>query len=136
VYGSEAIGITIDQVEELIRNLGLESMFDNLEQGLMSLAGKNGSKLSGGQRQVVWILRVLLQEPEILLLDEPTASIDVETKDTIYALLSKLMHDRTVVMVTHDEYLLQHCDRVIELGDRGTILSDAPPTHKTAWLQS
>lgn len=136
VYGSEASGITIEQVEELIRNLGLESMFDNLEQGLMSLAGKNGSKLSGGQRQVVWILRVLLQEPEILLLDEPTASIDVETKDTIYALLTKLMHGRTVVMVTHDDYLLQHCDRVIELGDRGTILSDAPPTHKTAWLQS
>lgn len=127
VYGSEERGLTPAQVEAMIRDLGLESLFDNLDTGIMSPAGKNGSRLSGGQRQVVWILRVLLQEPEILLLDEPTASIDTATKDVIYSLLEMLMRDRTVVMVTHDNYLLQHCDRVVELGERGTVLYDGPP---------
>lgn len=129
VYGSEARGITPADVEDMLRQLGLDHMFDNLDYGILSPVGKNGSRLSGGQRQVVWILRVLLQEPEILLLDEPTASIDAATKDIIYSLLDRLMTGRTVIMVTHDEYLLHHSDRVIQLGEHGKILYDGPPQH-------
>ena len=80
------------------------------------VVGKGGSKLSGGQSQVVWILRVMLQDPEILLLDEPTASIDDTTKNVVRGLLVGMMkHDRTVVMVSHDEYLVAHVDRLIKL---------------------
>ena len=77
--------------------------------------GINGSKLSGGQRQIVWILRVLLQNPEILIMDEPTSAIDKDTKTFIDRLFAIVMKNRTVIVVSHDEYMSKLCDRTIKL---------------------
>jgi len=122
VYGSEG-KYSVDEIYRLIDQLRLNHIFERFEDGLLSSVGKNGSRLSGGQRQIVWILRVLLQDPQILLLDEPTASIDEDTKDSIYALLESLMRTRTVIMVTHDKTLEAHATRIITVKD-GTILRD------------
>ena len=113
-YGTS--GTSKEYVHSLLVDLELEHMFDSFTDGLDMVVGKGGSKLSGGQSQVVWILRVMLQDPEILLLDEPTASIDDTTKNVVRGLLVGMMkHDRTVVMVSHDEYLVAHVDRLIKL---------------------
>jgi ATP-binding cassette subfamily B protein len=122
VYGSEG-KYTVEQIYALVDNLQLNHIFERFDEGLLSNVGKNGSKLSGGQRQIVWILRVMLQDPRILLLDEPTASIDEGTKDTIYMMLEVLMKERTVIMVTHDRTLEQHATRIITIKD-GTVDRD------------
>lgn len=122
VYGSEG-EYSMDDIYEVIDRMGLNHLFENFEQGLMTNVGKNGSKLSGGQRQIIWILRVLIQKPDIILLDEPTASIDDDTKETIYNLLNTLMRDKTVIMVTHDRALENHANRIITIKD-GMIESD------------
>lgn len=123
VYGLDAKTISKEQVWNLIEQLELKPMFTKFPQELDTKVGKYGSHLSGGQRQIILLLRIILQNPPILLMDEPTASIDEKTKETVYNLISKLMQNRTVVMVTHDDFLLRFADRSITLQD-GNILKD------------
>jgi zinc transport system ATP-binding protein len=70
--------------------------------GMLKLADQHISSLSGGQKQRVFIARALASKPEILLLDEPTASVDQNIKESIYDLLSRIQKSMTVVLVTHD----------------------------------
>jgi ATP-binding cassette subfamily B protein len=120
-YGIE--GISEKQVNELIDVLDLREMFDKFPKGLDTNVGKYGSNLSGGQKQIIILLRVLLQNPSILLMDEPTASIDDNTKEIIYKIISKVIESKTVIMVTHDKYLLKYADRVITM-EGGKIIKD------------
>ncbi len=70
--------------------------------GMLKLADQHISSLSGGQKQRVFIARALASKPKILLLDEPTASVDQNIKESIYDLLSRIPKSMTVVLVTHD----------------------------------
>jgi len=115
--------VTKDDVTHMLTNMGLSHIFESFPEGIDANVGKNGNKLSGGQRQIVWILRVLLQNPMMILMDEPTASIDDKTKDVVRELLGEVMKSRTVIMVTHDDYLETFADRVIELKD-GEVVKD------------
>ena len=125
VYGHT--NVTQEQVRKMLGEFNLAHLFDNLNEGLNSMVGKMGSSLSGGQRQVVWILRVMLQDPDIIILDEPTASIDDNTKEIIYSLIAVLLKSRprTVIMVSHDPHLMSIATRIIEIKDGGVIY-DAP----------
>ena len=86
--------------------------FDSLEKkrasdimekmGIFSLKDRQIGKLSGGQLQKVLIARALVGNPEILILDEPTANIDVDSKKDIYKMLSKINKEMTILIVTHD----------------------------------
>jgi ABC-type multidrug transport system fused ATPase/permease subunit len=121
-YGNN---ISKDEIINILQEYNILKEFSNLEKGLDTPIGKNGSRLSGGQRQLVWCLRVLLNNPDVLILDEPTASIDFKTKEILNALLDKVMKDKIVIMVTHDDYLLQKADRVIVM-QNGQIVKDIP----------
>lgn len=121
-YGVE--NVTKTDVVKMLTNLGLSHIFDSFPDGIDANVGKNGNKLSGGQRQIVWILRVLLQNPMLILMDEPTASIDDKTKDMVRELLGRVMQGRTVIMVTHDDYLETFADRILELND-GELAKDS-----------
>jgi ABC-type bacteriocin/lantibiotic exporter with double-glycine peptidase domain len=70
----------------------------------------------------VWCIRVLLSNPEILILDEPTASLDTKTKKLMISLLDRLMQNRTVIMVTHDPDLVKYADRLIVV-QKGSIIN-------------
>ena len=77
---------------------------------------KNGMQistdsLSGGQRQLVWFLRIYFKNPELIILDEPTASLDKETKDLFIHLMDTLLKEKTIIIITHDPYLLKHVTR-------------------------
>ena len=106
-------GNTVDRAstERLLGRLGIAAEFANLPHALASTVGKNGSRLSGGQRQLVWLMRALLRDPEVLLLDEPTANMDDATKKLVVRLLDAVMAGRTVVMVTHDPFLASYATR-------------------------
>lgn len=106
---------TREDVEAIMDGLGILSDFEALDHGLDTLMGKNGSKLSGGQRQLVWCLRIFLHDPEVILLDEPTASVDEKTKRVLHKLLDSITHDKTVIMITHDPYLMSIATRIVTM---------------------
>lgn len=126
VYENISYGLhkSRDEVEALIGALNLSTFIEKkLPDGLDTNVGKYGSKLSGGQRQIIWIIKVLMMNPDIVIMDEPTSAIDESTKEIIQQLIDKFMTDKTIIMITHDPYLMQYADRVIELQD-GHIISD------------
>ena len=116
--------ITKEMVDNAILELGLFDIFSKMPLGIDTNVGKYGSKISGGQRQIVWIVRTILQNPDVVLMDEPTASIDEKTKDIVHNLLTVLMKGKTIVMVTHDAYLMKVADRVVEM-KHGSVISDS-----------
>jgi ABC-type multidrug transport system fused ATPase/permease subunit len=115
VYGNhlQGLNITKDQIYEMLNKYGISDIFANQPKGLDSDVGRKGHKLSGGQRQMVWLLRVMLLNPKILILDEPTASVDDQTRTQIFKMLDAVMEGRTVIIVTHDKKLMEKVDRVV-----------------------
>lgn len=92
--------------------------------GLQGLENKLPSKMSGGQKQRVAIARALMNEPDMILADEPTGALDKENSDNVTQLIKQIASEGTlVVVVTHSEKVAQECDRVITL-EYGNIASD------------
>jgi ATP-binding cassette subfamily B protein len=83
--------------------------------------GKFGQSLSGGQRQIVYLLRCLFRVTPIILLDEPTASLDNDTKKYIMDILRDLLVGRTVIIVSHDPLVLEYANRIVKL-EKGKIV--------------
>ncbi len=106
---------TRKQVEELLKEFGLDKVFGKLEKGIDTPVGKNGCKLSGGQKQVVWFLRIYLHDPEILLFDEPTASLSTKSKETLMKLINKGFAKKTIIMASHDEFLIKMATRKVRM---------------------
>lgn len=95
--------------------------------GLKERVNHHPGELSGGQQQRVAIARALVNDPAILIADEPTGALDSKTGAEIMELFQNLHRDygQTIIMVTHDSFIARHTDRVIRLAD-GHIISDAP----------
>jgi ABC-type multidrug transport system fused ATPase/permease subunit len=106
MYGNQ---IDRQTIKDFVFKIGIMPSFLDRE------VGKNGMNLSGGQRQLVWCLRVFFKNPKILLFDEPTASMDLETKNVLLYLIKLLLKDRTVIIITHDDYLLKIVDYQITI---------------------
>lgn len=87
--------------------------------GMEHRAGHRPGELSGGERQRVGIARALVNDPTLLLVDEPTAALDRRRSHEVVRLLADRAHDSgvAVVMVTHDRDVLEHCDRILEMVD-------------------
>lgn len=99
--------------------------------GLASRAGHAPSQLSGGQQQRVAIARALVNEPELLLADEPTGNLDTRTSIEIVEVLQRLNRERgiTIVLITHEPDIAEYAERVIAVRD-GRVISDGPPARR------
>ena len=108
----------IEKVDKSRKNSELkEQLLETL--GLKELRNSYPRDLSGGERQRVAIACALYHEPDVILADEPTASLDTEKAFDVVQLLAKEAKekDKGIIMVTHDERLLKYCDRVVRIRD-------------------
>lgn len=110
------------EITDILNNFGVLEVFTNLKDGLKTNVGKNGEKLSGGQRQLLYILRSFIQNKKIILFDEPTSSLDAQNRKHLKNIISKF-NDKTILMVTHDKDMLDLFDRTIVF-DSGKIIKD------------
>jgi ATP-binding cassette subfamily B protein len=94
----------------------------NLPQGYQTLVGERGMRLSGGERQRISLARAFLKDAPILILDEPTSSVDVKTEAAIMEAMERLMQGRTTVMIAHRLSTLATCDAQLEI-EHGRLVS-------------
>ncbi len=102
---------------EAARLVNADSFIDALPDGYDTLLVERGQNLSQGQRQLLAFARVVAADPEILVLDEATASIDTETEQLIQAALKKIMKDRTSILIAHRLQTIAEADRILVLKD-------------------
>lgn len=112
-----------DDVAAAARQLGDGSWLDDLPNGIQTDVGERGARLSLGQRQLVALARVLLQNPAIVLLDEATASIDPFTEAQVQIALASVLRGRTSVVIAHRLSTVRAADRIIVLRD-GQIIEE------------
>lgn len=123
---------TDTEVEAAARAIGNGEWVDDLQQGLQTNVGERGGSLSLGQRQLVALARVLLQNPSVFMLDEATASIDPFTEAHIQEGLDMVMRCRTSIIIAHRLSTVKTADRIIVL-ERGSILEEG--THDSLLLE-
>jgi len=91
-----------DKINLLFTRFNLSAFFNGFPHSINTIAGEEGVSLSGGQKQIIGLLRALYDEPQVVILDEPTASLDSECTQLIYQLLEKIKPDMTVLLISHD----------------------------------
>lgn len=101
VYGLKTKPLPNDIIETL-RNINMDDLANVFEEKMYSIVGRDGSSLSGGQRQVVWLLRSLYRMKPIIVLDEPTAALDKENKKIVIDTIKKLNSGKTIIVISHD----------------------------------
>lgn len=106
-----------EEVREAARKANCEEFILKLPQGYQSLIGENGSKLSGGERQRLSIARAFLKNAPILLLDEISASLDVENEMAIQKSLNELMKNKTVVIISHRMKSIEKVQKIVVFED-------------------
>ena len=125
VLSNVELALTLSGVSKKERKRRAKKALDKV--GLIDHINKRPNQLSGGQMQRVAIARALVNDPEVLLADEPTGALDSKTSEQIMELLKEVSKDRLVIMVTHNKELAdQYSTRIVELMD-GKITSDSNP---------
>jgi len=122
-----------DRLAEAARVTGLDRVVASHPQGWDLAVGEMGGLLSGGQRQLVALARCLVTRPQILLMDEPTSSMDAQSEMAFLRQLKEAAGTRTLVMVTHRPAVLELVDRVVVV-DQGRIVLDGPKAQVLAAL--
>jgi len=108
------------EITAIAKALGIHEMIVQLKDGYHTLVGEQGIRLSGGQRQLIAILRAAIQDCPIMLLDEPTSSLDEKVENRVLERLFAHFADRTLVIVSHRRAVLDHAERVLVL-EHGTL---------------
>jgi subfamily B ATP-binding cassette protein MsbA len=122
---------TAEQVESAARAANAHDFIIRLPLGYDTLLGERGTRLSGGQRQRIAIARAILRDPPILILDEATSALDPESERLVQDALTRLMRDRTVLVIAHRLGTVQHADEILLLED-GQIVERGTHQHLLA----
>ena len=119
-------GATDEEVRAAARAANCDEFVEKLPQGYNTPIGENGAKLSGGERQRISIARALLKDAPIVLLDEATASLDVENETKVQGALSRLLAGKTVLVIAHRMRTVEAADKIVVLAD-GKVAEQGSP---------
>ena len=119
-FGIELEQVDVQRIEEAIKLAQLDSLLDDLPDGLDTRLGERGVRLSGGQRQRVGIARALYRRPRILVLDEATSALDNATERKISETIEALSGSVTIVLVAHRLSTVKNADKIVFLS-KGTL---------------
>lgn len=114
------------EVMEAARAAMCDEFIQKLPQGYQTMIGENGATLSGGERQRISIARALLKDAPIILLDEATASLDAENEAEIQQAISRLVKDKTVLIIAHRMRTVENANKIVVLSD-GTVAEAGAP---------
>jgi ATP-binding cassette subfamily C protein LapB len=126
--------VTEYQLIRAVQLSGVSAFTDHNSQGLDQQVGESGNALSRGQRQSIVLARAILNSPQILLLDEPTASLDARAEKKFIEAINATAKDRTMLLITHKMDLLKLVDRILVL-DKGKLIIDGPKDKVLAQLK-
>ena len=119
-------GATDEEVLAAARAANCDEFVNKLPEGYKTPIGENGAKLSGGERQRISIARALLKDAPIVLLDEATASLDVENETKVQGALSRLLAGKTVLVIAHRMRTVEAADKIVVL-DNGKVVEEGSP---------
>ena len=119
-------GATDEEVLAAAKAANCDEFVEKLPDGYGTFIGENGAKLSGGERQRISIARALLKDAPIVLLDEATASLDVENETKVQGALSRLLAGKTVLVIAHRMRTVEAADRIVVLAD-GRVAETGTP---------
>ena len=119
-------GASDEEVLAAARAANCDEFVEKLPQGYATHIGENGAKLSGGERQRISIARALLKNAPIVLLDEATASLDVENETKVQGALSRLLSGKTVLVIAHRMRTVEAADKIVVLSD-GKVAEEGSP---------
>ncbi len=120
-FGIDDEDIDDNKIIDSIKKSGLSEFVDNLSEGVNYRVGEFGDKLSGGEKQRLGIARALYNKPHILILDEPTSSLDVDTENLVIEAIEKLKEKKTIILISHRLNALKSCDKIFEVKNKKII---------------
>jgi ABC-type multidrug transport system fused ATPase/permease subunit len=117
-FGVDDNLIDVEKVKKCLET----AQFNIKEKNLDVTIGEKGVQLSGGQKQRILIARALYNDPDIIVMDEPTSSLDADTEKKIIQSINKLSKNKTILLVSHRKSVLQKCNKIFEIKNKGMHL--------------
>lgn len=110
-----AEGCDASEVAYYVEQLGLQALLEDLPNGMDTVLDGHGRSISGGERQKIAIVRLLLKDPKAMFFDEPTSALDEASREALIEILRSKKRDHLIVVVSHDQKLVDACDEVIRI---------------------
>ena len=114
---------SMDEIQKAARRAGLHDFISTLPDGYDTQMGEMGARLSGGERQRVGIARTMLTDPDVIVMDEPTSSLDVLHEKELLKTLREECADKMLIIVSHRPSTLTGCTRIIRLENGRAVIS-------------
>ena len=120
-FGIDESNINHDHINYAIKTSQLSNVINNIENNLSAIVGEKGIKLSGGQKQRIGIARALYKKPKILVLDEATSSLDINTEQEIMKSINLLTGSLTIIIISHRYSTLAGCNKIFQIKDNNIL---------------
>ena len=118
---SEQAEIDDERITECLRCAQVWEDVEKMPEGIHTLIGENGMAISGGQRQRIALARALYKDFELLIMDEATAALDMETEKAVMDAIRQVRKDKTLLIVTHHMSLANECDMIYKIQNQDLV---------------
>ena len=124
VFSEEKTKVNLDKINKILKFCELNNLIKELPNGLETIVGPSGKRLSGGQSQRLAIARALYQGRDLMILDEATNALDEDTEKKILENILSLRKNKTIIIISHNQSVLDKCDQIIEFKNNEIIKID------------
>lgn len=117
-YGSNSKNLNLENIRDICRIAELQKFIENSNEGLETIIGEKGLKISGGERQRLSIAKAIYANKDIYLFDEATNALDEKTEDKIFYNLKKFFENKIVILISHNRKISNYCDHIYEIKNK------------------